>query len=121
MRIGRKGRTGNQFGASLVSVDIELPAVQSATGIGLLDDLTVTVMGIIEGHRTGFSSLDHDLTGGSVIIPQRILAGLVHFLDVVGAGSKLDGNHTTGIGRKGRTGNEFGAVDIGVHIKLPTA
>ena len=121
LRIGRKGRTGNQFGASLVCVDIELPAVQGAAGIGLLDDLTVTVMGIIEGHRAGFTSLDHDLTGGGVIIPQRILAGLVHFLDIVGAGSKLDGDHTTGIGRKGRTGNEFGAVDIGVNIKLPTA
>ena len=121
LRIGRKGRTGNQFGASLVCVDIELPAVQGSAGIGLLYDLTITVMGIVEGHRAGFTSLDHDLTGGGVIIPQRILAGLVHFLDIVGAGSKLDGDHTTGIGRKGRTGNEFGAVDIGVHIKLPTA
>ena len=76
-------------------------------------------MGVLEAHGCSLTGLDYDLTGGGVVIPQRILAGLVNLPDIVGTGSDPDGDDTVGIRCKRRPGNEFGTGSIRVDIELP--
>ena len=117
--VGGKGRVSNLSGAGFVCVDFELPTVQGATGVGLLNDLTVAVMNVGEGHRTSLASLDHHLTGGGIVIPQRIACRLIHLFDVVGAGGDLCSDHAAGISCKRRTINQLGAVHIRIDVELP--
>ena len=78
-------------------------------------------MGISEGHRTGLTCLNHDLAGGGIVIPQRIATRLIYFFDVVGTGCDFDGDDTAGIGGKGRTVQQLGAIHISIDVELPTA
>ena len=117
--VSGKGGTGNGFGASFIGVDIELPACQRAAGVGGLDDLAVTVMGIGVSYGSRFTGLDRHLTDGGIVIPQRIAGGLVHLTDVVGAGEHLHGDLTGRIGSKGRAVQKHTAVSIRVDVELP--
>ena len=58
--IGCEGRTVNLGSQVLIGIDIEFPAIQVCAGVGLLDDLTVAVVGVGDGYLSRFISVDLD-------------------------------------------------------------
>ena len=91
--IGCEGRTVNLACQVLVGIDIEFPAIQVCAGVGLLDDLTVAVVGVGDGYLGGFISVDLDSL--HAVIGDPVVDVLGGFLDIVGTGHQIaDGDLT---------------------------